>query len=103
MVTFTLPFKMRPATSRELFVCELPAKPQWCEIRNTVFGRTRTRFPFHTQSARKLNACSNSRRHTYQHGVFRCWSFSQRSKIKPEKPSSGLRSMGDSSGHEAVI
>jgi hypothetical protein len=37
-----------------IVVCELPAKPQWCEIRNTVFGWTRTRFPFHTQSARKL-------------------------------------------------
>jgi hypothetical protein len=31
-----------------------PAKPQWCEIRRTVFSWTRTRFPFHTSSARKL-------------------------------------------------
>src|SRR6266545_2952674 len=36
-------------------VVEVPAKPQWCEIRNTIFSWTRTRFPFHTSSARKLN------------------------------------------------
>ncbi|SRR6266487_680418 len=35
-------------------VVEIPAKPQWCEIRSTVFGWTRTRFPFHTSSAKKL-------------------------------------------------
>jgi hypothetical protein len=29
-----------------IVVCEVPAKPQWCEIRNTVFSWTRTRFPF---------------------------------------------------------
>jgi hypothetical protein len=37
-----------------IVVCEIPAKPQWCEIRNTVFSWTRTRFPFHTSSTRKL-------------------------------------------------
>jgi hypothetical protein len=36
-------------------VVEIPAKPQWCEIRNMVFSWTRTRFPFHTSSAKKLN------------------------------------------------
>jgi hypothetical protein len=35
-------------------VVEVPAKPQWCEIRNTVFSWARTRFPFHTSSAKKL-------------------------------------------------
>ena len=35
-------------------VCEVPAKPQWCEIRKTVFSWTPTRFPFHTGSAKKL-------------------------------------------------
>jgi hypothetical protein len=38
-----------------IVVCEVPASPQWCEIRTTVFSWTRTRFPFHTGSARKLN------------------------------------------------
>jgi hypothetical protein len=37
-----------------IVVCEIPAKPKWCEIRQTVFGWTRTKFPFHTSSARKL-------------------------------------------------
>jgi hypothetical protein len=37
-----------------IVVCEIPAKPQWCEIRKTVFNWTQTRFPFHTSSARKL-------------------------------------------------
>jgi hypothetical protein len=27
----------------------------WCEIRKTVFGWARTRFPFHSSSAKKLN------------------------------------------------
>ena len=35
-------------------VVEVPAKPQWCEIRQTVFSWTRTRFPLHISSARKL-------------------------------------------------
>jgi hypothetical protein len=35
-------------------VCEVPAEPQWCEIRNTVFSWAMTRFPFHTSSAKKL-------------------------------------------------
>ena len=35
-------------------VCEIPAQPQWCEIRTTVFSWTPTRFPFHSGSAKKL-------------------------------------------------
>src|SRR5436305_544542 len=35
-------------------VCEVPAKQQWCSIREMVFGFTTTRFPFHTSSDRKL-------------------------------------------------
>jgi len=35
-------------------VCEIPCKPQWCEIGTTVFSWTHTRFPFHTSSARNL-------------------------------------------------
>ena len=37
-----------------IVVVEVPAKPQWCEIRNTVFSWTPTRFPSHTSSAKKL-------------------------------------------------
>jgi hypothetical protein len=38
-----------------IVVVEVPEKPQWCEIRNMAFSWTRTRFPFHTSSAKKLN------------------------------------------------
>jgi hypothetical protein len=38
-----------------IVVCEIPAKQQWCSIRETVFSWTRTKFPFHTSSAKKLN------------------------------------------------
>ena len=37
-----------------IVVCEVPAKPQWCEIRTTVFGWTRTRFSLHIRSTREL-------------------------------------------------
>ena len=37
-----------------IVVCEVPARPQWCEIRNTVFRWTQSRFPLHIRSARKL-------------------------------------------------
>jgi hypothetical protein len=37
-----------------IVVCEIPAKQQWCSIRETVFSWTTTRFPFHTNSDRKL-------------------------------------------------
>ena len=37
-----------------IVVCEVPAKPQWCEISHDCFGWTRTRFPSHIRSTRKL-------------------------------------------------
>jgi hypothetical protein len=37
-----------------MVVAEIPARPQWCELRQVVFSWTRTRFPFHTSSAKKL-------------------------------------------------
>jgi hypothetical protein len=60
---------------------------EWC---NTVFGWTATRFRFHTSSAKKVTPNQNSCHHSYRQSVFRCRSFSKRSKIKPEKPSSRL-------------
>ena len=41
-----------------IVVVEIPEKPQWCSIRETVFSWTRTKFPFHTSSARKLNVAN---------------------------------------------
>jgi hypothetical protein len=37
-----------------IVVCEIPAKQEWCSIRETVFSWTTTKFPFHTSSDRKL-------------------------------------------------
>jgi hypothetical protein len=37
-----------------IVVVEVPAEPQLCSIRQTVFSWTTTRFPFHTSSDRKL-------------------------------------------------
>ena len=37
-----------------IVVCEVPAKPLWCDIRTTVFGWTRTRFPLRIRSTREL-------------------------------------------------
>ena len=39
-------------------VCEIPAQPQWCEIRTTVFGWTPTGFPFHTGSSKTLKVAT---------------------------------------------
>jgi hypothetical protein len=35
-------------------VIEIPAKPQWCELRKIVFGWTQVEFPFRVRSGRKL-------------------------------------------------
>ena len=50
------PAKPAPPFSGETIVIgvEVPAKPQWCEIRKTVFSWAQTKFPFHTSSAKKL-------------------------------------------------
>jgi hypothetical protein len=37
-----------------IVVAEIPAKPQWCELRKIVFGWTRLQFPFRVRSGRKL-------------------------------------------------
>ena len=42
------------ATTLGVVICEVPAKSQWREMRTTVFSWTRTRFPLHIRSAKKL-------------------------------------------------
>ena len=37
-----------------IVVVEIPARPQWCEIRKIVFGWARVQFPFRVRSGRKL-------------------------------------------------
>src|SRR6266536_4732462 len=71
-----------------IVVCEIPAKQQWCAIRETVFSWTTTRFPFHTNSDRKLKVIVLGRRPCAQ------------GSVEPEKPSSRIRSVGDSPSDE---
>ena len=33
---------------------QIPAKPQWCQLRQIVFGWTQVEFPFRVRSGRKL-------------------------------------------------
>jgi hypothetical protein len=35
-------------------VAEIPAKAQWCDLRNIVFGWTPPQFPFRVRSGRKF-------------------------------------------------
>jgi hypothetical protein len=35
-------------------VAVIPSKPEWCELRQIVFGWTKAQFPFHVRSGRKL-------------------------------------------------
>jgi hypothetical protein len=35
-------------------VAEIPAKPEWCQLRQIVFGWTHVEFPFRVRSGRKL-------------------------------------------------
>jgi hypothetical protein len=37
-----------------IIVVEIPAKPQWCELRQIVFGWTQVQFPLRVRSGRKL-------------------------------------------------
>src|SRR6266550_154849 len=82
-----------------IVVCEIPAKQQWCSIRETVFGWTTTRFPFHTSSDRKLKLIEAPIITDNGKGVLGRWPCAQGS-VEPEKPSSRLRCMGNSPGDE---
>jgi hypothetical protein len=79
-------------------VCEISAKPQWCEIRTTVFKWTPTRFPFHTGTAKKLTF-GQSPHYSDRQSVLGCRPCTERSK-QPAKVHAGLRCLGDSSGDE---
>jgi hypothetical protein len=53
-MTYTSLLQIRPGDKPGTVVCEIPAEPQWCELRQMVFNWTRTRFPLHIHSSRKL-------------------------------------------------
>jgi hypothetical protein len=39
---------------------EIPVDPKWCEIRQTVFGWTKQKFPFNVKTAHALKLASNT-------------------------------------------
>jgi hypothetical protein len=81
-----------------IVVVEVPAKLQWCEVRETVFSWTRTRFPLHIRSTWKLTL-DQAPVVTVIGKAF--WDIGHaRRSIQPEKVSAGLRCVGDSSGDE---
>jgi hypothetical protein len=54
MATFTLAAQDTTGDKLGIVVCEVPCQARCCEIRQTVFSWTRTHFPVHIRSARKL-------------------------------------------------
>jgi hypothetical protein len=82
-----------------IVVVEVPEKPQWCSIRETVFSWTRTKFPFHTSSAKKLKI-TNPPIITIVGKAFFERALSKRSIEKPKKKSSRLLGLGNSPGDE---
>jgi hypothetical protein len=80
-------------------VCDVPLKPQWCDIRETVFSWTPTRFPFQTSSAKRLKIAKSSGRHHCWESVLGYWPRTERSR-QPSQIHAGLRCVGNSSGDE---
>jgi hypothetical protein len=80
-------------------VCEVPAKPQWCEIRTTVFSWTATRFPLHIRSTRKLTL-SQAPIITVVGKAFWDIGHAPQRSIKQEESPARVRDMGNSSGDE---
>jgi len=80
-------------------VCEVPLKPQWCDIRETVVSWTPTRFPFQTSSAKRLKI-ANPPVVTIVGKAFWDIGHAPKDSIKPEKSTTGVRGMGNSSGDE---
>src|SRR5206468_10077427 len=92
-----LHIELQDATGDKLgiVIVEEPEKPQWCEIRNTVFSWTSTQFPFHTSSAKKLTL-NQTPVVTVIGKAFFDIGHSLKSIEKSEKKSSRLRCVGNS-------
>jgi hypothetical protein len=81
-------------------VCEIPAQPEWCEIRTTVFSWTPTRFPFHTGTAKKLTFGKSPIITVIGKAMWEVGHAPKEQK-QPSQIHAGLRCLGDSSGDEA--
>jgi len=85
-----------------IVVCEIPAKQQWCSIRETVFSWTTTRFPFHTSSDRKLKL-TQAPIITVTGKAYWDVGHAPKDQSNRRKPSSRLRCMGNTPGDESRI
>jgi hypothetical protein len=85
-----------------IVVCEVPAQPSWCSIRQTVFGWTQTRFPLQVRSTRKL-IINQAPVVTIVGKAFWDIGHAPKRSIEPEKEAAQLRGLGDSSGDENRI
>jgi hypothetical protein len=63
-----------------IVVAEVPAKPQWSEIRKTVVSWTQMRFPFHTSSLKKLKSTEAPIR-CHSRRLFPVWPMAGTGKI----------------------
>jgi hypothetical protein len=81
-------------------VCEIPAQPEWCEIRTTVFSWTHTRFPFRTGTAEEADLRSISCHYGDRQGVLGCRPCAERPS-EPSQIHAALCCVRDSSGDEA--
>lgn len=81
-----------------IVVVEIPTKPQWCELRQIVFGWTEVQFPFQVQSGRKLKLSQSVVVTVIDRGVLRHRPRSCR-PWEPENRSCELRGLGNSSSY----
>jgi hypothetical protein len=82
-----------------IVVAEIPAKPQWCEMRQTVFGWTRTRFPFQNNFNAKAGPRRRADSDDDRKSILRHRPCTQR-PLQPAQAHAGLCCVGDSSGNE---
>jgi len=80
-------------------VCEIPAQPQWCEIRTTVFSWDSHTLSFSHWHCEKAELRSISYHYNYWESDVGRRPCTERSK-QPSKVHSGLRRLGNSPGNE---
>src|SRR5262249_39554293 len=89
----------RPGDKPGVVVCEIPAQPQWCEIRTTVFSWTLkpTRFPLKIGSAKNLTFGESPIITVIGKAMWDVGHAPKEQK-QPSQVHAGLRCLGDSSG-----
>src|SRR6266487_2586991 len=76
-------------------VCEVPAKPQWCDRDNRFQLDADEISPTHSLDERTFDQ-RNADHHSNRQGILGCWARAQRS-IKPQKEAAPVCCLGNSS------